>query len=101
MRVLLALALWCWALAAAAAPRTDFQARCEDTIGDTLSVLTALFLPPTLVTGLFGMNTKGLPLSDNEDGSTVAIAIAVVSAVAVFLLIRRLGLQEGRERKAS
>lgn len=67
----------------------------------TLSVLTALFLPPTLVTGLFGMNTKGLPLSDNEDGSTVAIAIAVVSAVAVFLLIRRLGLQEGRERKAS
>ena len=65
----------------------------------TLSVLTALFLPPTLVTGLFGMNTKGLPLSDNEDGSTVAIAIAVVSAAAVFLLIRRLGLQQARERK--
>lgn len=40
MRVLLALALWCWALAASAAPRTDFQARCEDTIGETLSVLT-------------------------------------------------------------
>lgn len=40
MRVLLALALWCWALVTAAAPRTDFQARCEDTIGETLSVLT-------------------------------------------------------------
>ena len=43
MRCLLALLLWCWALAATAgplAPRTDFQARCEDSIGDTLSVLT-------------------------------------------------------------
>ncbi|MET7246305.1 transporter [Methylobacterium sp. EM32] len=58
----------------------------------TLSVLTALFLPPTLVTGLFGMNTKGLPLAEWDDGSTVAIGIAVLSAAAAFLLIRRLGL---------
>ncbi|KMO32760.1 CorA family divalent cation transporter [Methylobacterium aquaticum] len=58
----------------------------------TLSVLTALFLPPTLVTGLFGMNTKGLPLADWEEGSTVAILIAVASAAAAFLLIRRLGI---------
>lgn len=58
----------------------------------TLSVLTALFLPPTLVTGLFGMNTKGLPLAEWDDGSSVAIGIAVMSAVAAFLLIRRLGL---------
>ncbi|SFC15506.1 hypothetical protein [Massilia yuzhufengensis] len=40
MKWLLALALWCWAAAACAAQRTDFQARCEDTIGETLSVLT-------------------------------------------------------------
>ncbi|MCC2970340.1 hypothetical protein [Massilia sp. IC2-476] len=40
MKRLLALVLWVWALAASAAPRTDFQARCEDTIGETLSVLT-------------------------------------------------------------
>ena len=33
-----------------------------------LSVLTALLLPPTLVTGIFGMNTKGLPFTDNESG---------------------------------
>ncbi|KMO32267.1 magnesium transporter CorA [Methylobacterium variabile] len=58
----------------------------------TLSVLTALFLPPTLVTGLFGMNTKGLPLAEYDEGSTIAILIAVLSAAAAFLLIRRLGL---------
>ena len=43
MRCLLALLLWCWALAVTAgplAPRSDFQARCEDSIGETLSVLT-------------------------------------------------------------
>jgi hypothetical protein len=40
MRWLLALALWCWAAKLHATARTDFQARCEDTIGDTVSVLT-------------------------------------------------------------
>jgi len=45
MKLLLALVLWCWALAAsptAAAERTPFQARCEDTLGETLSVLTGI-----------------------------------------------------------
>lgn len=63
----------------------------------TLSVLTALFLPPTLVTGLFGMNTKGLPPSENESGSLVAIAMAITSALAAFLLIRGLGIRPPRD----
>ncbi len=33
-----------------------------------LTIVTTLFLPPTLVTGVFGMNTKGLPLTDVETG---------------------------------
>ncbi|MCA1855049.1 hypothetical protein LE190_03775 [Massilia oculi] len=51
MKRLLALLLCCWALpaagaaaaatATATAARTPFQARCEDSIGDTLSVLSA------------------------------------------------------------
>ena len=39
-----------------------------------LSVLTALLLPPTLITGIFGMNTKGLPLTEDETGFLWAIA---------------------------
>jgi magnesium transporter/zinc transporter len=58
----------------------------------TLSVLTALFLPPTLVTGVFGMNTKGLFLGEFEDGSAIALGIGALAALAVYGVIRRLGL---------
>ncbi|GJE15647.1 CorA family divalent cation transporter [Methylobacterium marchantiae] len=58
----------------------------------TLSILTALFLPPTLVTGVFGMNTKGLFFSDSDSGSLIALAIGLAAALAVYLVIRRLGL---------
>ncbi|MDH2312347.1 CorA family divalent cation transporter [Methylobacterium brachiatum] len=63
----------------------------------TLSVLTALFLPPTLVTGLFGMNTKSLPLTENDGGSYVAMAIAGLSALVAFFLIRGLGIRPPRD----
>lgn len=63
-----------------------------------LSILTAFFLPPTLVTGLFGMNTKGLPLSEFESGSWLAIGLCVLAALATFLVIRQLGLIAPRGR---
>ncbi len=40
MRALLWIILLCWSTLVHGAARTDFQARCEDTIGETLSVLT-------------------------------------------------------------
>ncbi len=58
----------------------------------TLSILTALFLPPTLVTGIFGMNTKGLFFSESDSGSLIALGIGLGAALAVYLVIRRLGL---------
>ncbi|WP_407526423.1 CorA family divalent cation transporter [Methylobacterium oryzisoli] len=63
----------------------------------TLSVMTALFLPPTLVTGLFGMNTRGLPLAETEGGSGIAIGLALLSAVAAFAAIRLLGIRPPRD----
>ena len=63
----------------------------------TLSVLTAVFLPPTLVTGLFGMNTKGLPLTDTDGGAYVAMALAAVSAIGAYLLIRTLGIRAPKD----
>lgn len=57
-----------------------------------LSVLTMLFLPPTLITGVFGMNTKGLPFTDNENAFILAMALLLASSFAVYLTMRRLGI---------
>ncbi|MCJ2024732.1 CorA family divalent cation transporter [Methylobacterium sp. J-067] len=61
-----------------------------------LSILSALFLPPTFVTGLFGMNVKGLPFGDDPRGFLWVVAVSVVSAVATFVLIRLLGIRPPR-----
>jgi len=57
-----------------------------------LAILTALFLPPTLVTGVFGMNTKGLPFTDMEEAFLWAAGLMVASAVAVYLVMRQMGI---------
>ena len=62
----------------------------------TLSVLSALFLPPTFVTGLFGMNVKGLPFTDDLHGFWTVCVMAAVSAVAVYAVIRSLGVRGPR-----
>lgn len=56
----------------------------------TLSILTACLLPPTLVTGFFGMNTKDLPLQNADSGSWFALGIALLSAFGTYWLLKRL-----------
>ncbi len=57
-----------------------------------LSVLTALLLPPTLVTGIFGMNTKGLPLTDVETGFLTASVLIIASSALAYYVMKRLGI---------
>ena len=59
-----------------------------------LSVVTALFMLATLVTGLFGMNTGSLPFM-GAGGSYVAMAIAGASSLVVFLMLRSKGFFGG------
>jgi zinc transporter len=54
-----------------------------------LTVVTTLLLPPAFVTGLFGMNTKGLPFADSDYGTIYATIICVLAAGVAYLLIRR------------
>jgi len=56
----------------------------------TLSILTACLLPPTLVTGFFGMNTKGLPFQDIEGGTWWAALVALIATALSYLLLRRM-----------
>lgn len=59
-----------------------------------LSALTALFLPATLVTGLFGMNTHGLPFDAHDQGFWLAAFVAAIGSGLVYLVLRRMGLMK-------
>ena len=56
-----------------------------------LSVMTAVLLPMTIISGLFGMNVGGLPLVDTPLGFWTVTAISMAVAGIVFLIVRRLG----------
>lgn len=53
-----------------------------------LSVMTTVLLPINLITGVFGMNTSGLPWSHNENGFFHA-AICMLIGIAISLALLR------------
>jgi zinc transporter len=56
----------------------------------TLSVLTACLLPPTLVTGFFGMNTKDLPFQQADGGTWYALVVAAGAGALTYWALQRL-----------
>jgi magnesium transporter len=55
----------------------------------TLTVLTAIFLPLNLITGIFGMNFEWMPLIKNPAGFWEAVVLIGVLACGLWLLFRR------------
>ncbi|WP_151449214.1 magnesium transporter CorA family protein [Lacisediminimonas profundi] len=65
-----------------------------------LTVITALFMPLTLITGIFGMNFIDMPLLREKQGFWMAIGImAVVVVVLLFLFRRQHYLDDGPDPK--
>ncbi|MEA1834788.1 CorA family divalent cation transporter [Methylobacterium durans] len=60
------------------------------------SILSALFLPPTFITGLFGTNVKELPFADEPWGFLFVVGLSLVSAAATFGIIRAIGIRPPR-----
>lgn len=56
-----------------------------------LSVLTAVLMPMTIISGLFGMNVEGIPFATGAAGFWIVSALAVAVAVAVLFGVTRLG----------
>jgi Mg2+ and Co2+ transporter CorA len=54
-----------------------------------ISILTALFLPPTFIVGVFGMNTGGLPLTGTPEGFILVLLLCVVCALGAYWLLKR------------
>lgn len=53
-----------------------------------LSVVAAIFLPLTFVTGLLGMNVGGLPGLDSPTGFMVSVVVMVVAAAGLLAFFR-------------
>lgn len=54
-----------------------------------LSIVTTVFLPMTLVTGIFGMNLGGLPWQQDPRGFGYGMAIMLALGITAFFLLRR------------
>jgi zinc transporter len=55
-----------------------------------LTIITTFFLPASLVAGIFGMNTKGLPFTESESGFIWAMAILVLSSLFILVIMQRM-----------
>jgi len=55
----------------------------------TLTVLTAIFLPLNLITGIFGMNFDSLPLIHSATGIWAAVGAMAAVGVSLILYFRR------------
>lgn len=55
-----------------------------------LSVLAAIFVPLTFITGLFGMNVGGIPLATSEYGFLIATLFLLGLGIFLAFLLKRL-----------
>lgn len=53
-----------------------------------LSVIAALFLPPTLIASIYGMNFAAMPELDKSWGYPMALGLMLATAVATWLFLR-------------
>ena len=54
-----------------------------------LSILTSLFLPPTLIVGIFGMNIDNLPFIHGNFAFLWIVVVSMISSVAALVMLRR------------
>ena len=52
-----------------------------------VSLLTAIFLPITLITGIFGMNVGGLPFLEQETGFAWVIGLMLLTVTISLVLL--------------
>jgi len=55
------------------------------------TVMSVIFLPPTLIASIYGMNFKYLPELDLAFGYPLALCMIVISAVLPLYIFKRKG----------
>lgn len=64
----------------------------------TLTVITALFMPLTLITGIFGMNFADMPLLREKEGFWITMGAMALVVVLLLFLFRRKRYLTDQER---
>lgn len=54
-----------------------------------LTVLGTIALPAIVISGMYGMNTKGMPWIDSPYGSAIAIGLMAVTTVALLAVLKK------------
>ena len=52
-----------------------------------LTILGTLIMPPTLITGMFGMNVKGLLFGDDENAYKYAVLMCLASSLLTYCVV--------------
>jgi len=55
-----------------------------------LTVLGTIALPAIVISGIYGMNTKGLPWLDAKYGSEMAVGLMVLATLGLLLMLKKL-----------
>ncbi len=63
----------------------------QNNIIKIFSVAAVMFLPPTLIASIYGMNFETMPELSVEYGYPLAIGLMLLSALATFLFFKRKG----------
>ena len=77
----------------AAVTQDELNSRLSDQMNKTMYLLTivaAILLPPSLVTGLFGINVGGMPGVENGWAFGLVVVSLIVLAVVEVVILRRL-----------
>jgi len=54
-----------------------------------LSLVAAVFLPLSFITGMMGMNTAGLPGSENTMALWIVVVLMLLTGLGIILVFRR------------
>lgn len=54
-----------------------------------MAVVTCLLAPATIITGIFGMNFKAIPLLENNNGFWIAIGFMILILIWMLSIFRR------------
>ena len=63
----------------------------QNIIIKVFTVAAAIFMPPTLIASIYGMNFKFMPEIDLELGYPIALILIIISAIIPYLYFKRKG----------